>query len=646
MSSSRGKGIDFSYGADFSSFPTTNPEIGADDEHNIEEGGGQESQHSNPTSTARKPPIKSDIFEKHFNKVSTGEKTFQATCNYCGKGFKWKVGGGYGTLRNHLVTKHPTETGISRSQTQITGYETSPNPTSLFRYSDEKNREELAKLVSVEHLAFNFGEKLNFVTYCQNALNPAAKRVPRTTLTRTIKKLYKKGKAEFQNFFFNFKGRVSLCCDIWSDHWQQHHYLGITCHWIDDAWCIQKRLLAYRVFDESHNAQNLWRMINMILEEYNLVQKIFSISVDNASANTVAINELENICRPSIGGKFFHVRCTCHIINLCVQDGIKSLDHFISPIRTAISFLWSRPNLRKDWVRFCKINKMRPKNFPKDVPTRWNSTYELLNESFPYKDLLCTFFSSIQNNIILLPQQWSVCEKILRLLETFNNATYNLSGVYYPTAHLLVMDCVNISCVFDEYVQDRELSPCVLSMASKWLKYFIEIPRVNLVATVFNPNIKIEGLQNLLYLYYENMQQFYNNPINIPEYITYTIIDIKKIIQDLINEYSDRIGASSSSAQAHIPIIDTTKYSKADLLILQRQKRPRGGMSTSNMEFDTYLMTSFELGEHAATSFPILQWWKDHTEQFPILAAIAKEVLASPVSTVAVEQAFSTGGIF
>ena len=62
------------------------------------------------------------------------------------------------------------------------------------------------------------------------------------------------------------------------------------------------------------------------------------------------------------------------------------------------------------------------------------------------------------------------------------------------------------------------------------------------------------------------------------------------------------------------------------------------------MEFDTYLMTSFELGEHAATSFPILQWWKDHTEQFPILASIAKEVLASPVSTVAVEQAFSAGG--
>ncbi|KAK3204626.1 hypothetical protein Dsin_018672 [Dipteronia sinensis] len=37
-------------------------------------------------------------------------------------------------------------------------------------------------------------------------------------------------------------------------------------------------------------------------------------------------------------------------------------------------------------------------------------------------------------------------------------------------------------------------------------------------------------------------------------------------------------------------------------------------------------------------------WWKDHEQIFPILAIIAKQILGTPVSTVAVEQEFSADG--
>ena len=38
---------------------------------------------------------------------------------------------------------------------------------------------------------------------------------------------------------------------------------------------------------------------------------------------------------------------------------------------------------------------MRPKGFSRDVPTRWNSTYELLNDSNAYKELFCDFNYSV-----------------------------------------------------------------------------------------------------------------------------------------------------------------------------------------------------------------------------------------------------------
>ncbi|CAO2816523.1 unnamed protein product [Amaranthus hypochondriacus] len=44
------------------------------------------------------------------------------------------------------------------------------------------------------------------------------------------------------------------------------------------------------------------------------------------------------------------------------------------------------------------------------------------------------------------------------------------------------------------------------------------------------------------------------------------------------------------------------------------------------------------------SNFEILAWWKDQTKRYPILQKMAKDVLAIPISTVASESAFSTGG--
>ncbi|KZV15951.1 hypothetical protein F511_25368, partial [Dorcoceras hygrometricum] len=41
--------------------------------------------------------------------------------------------------------------------------------------------------------------------------------------------------------------------------------------------------------------------------------------------------------------------------------------------------------------------------------------------------------------------------------------------------------------------------------------------------------------------------------------------------------------------------------------------------------------------------FDILRWWAQKKQVYPILSLMAKEILACPVSTVAVEQAFSMG---
>ena len=45
-----------------------------------------------------------------------------------------------------------------------------------------------------------------------------------------------------------------------------------------------------------------------------------------------------------------------------------------------------------------------------------------------------------------------------------------------------------------------------------------------------------------------------------------------------------------------------------------------------------------------ASDFNVLIWWKLNSHRFPILSNMARDVLAAPISTVASESAFSTGG--
>ena len=80
-------------------------------------------------------------------------------------------------------------------------------------------------------------------------------------------------------------------------------------------------------------------IIKTIFEEYKIDNKIFAIGFDNTSNNTVTIPHLIILCNLYFGGQFFHQRCACHVLNLCVQHGLALLQDHITPIRNALHYL-------------------------------------------------------------------------------------------------------------------------------------------------------------------------------------------------------------------------------------------------------------------------------------------------------------------
>ena len=65
--------------------------------------------------------------------------------------------------------------------------------------------------------------------------------------------------------------------------------------------------------------------------------KVWTVTVDNASYNDVALenlqNDLELVNKLPLDGKFFHVRCCAHILNILVQCGLGGISSTIHNVR-------------------------------------------------------------------------------------------------------------------------------------------------------------------------------------------------------------------------------------------------------------------------------------------------------------------------
>ena len=237
--------------------------------------------------------------------------------------------------------------------------------------------------------------------------------------------------------------RFSATMDMWTSN-QNKGYMCITVHWIDDNWQMQKRIIKFIHVKGNHTGSNLATEFIKGVMSWNIEKKLFALTLDNASSNDKCVREvvieLHKRSPMICDGAFFHVRCLCHILNLVAQDGLKVIASSVQNIRATVVIVKNSP---LQWEEFqkCAIecDLDNTSGLPLDVPTRWNSTYEMLSQAIYYRrafDRLLYLNEGKYDKCAPSNEEWDMAESLCKCLQKFHDATKLFSGNQYPTANL------------------------------------------------------------------------------------------------------------------------------------------------------------------------------------------------------------------
>jgi hypothetical protein len=576
-----------------------------------------------------------------------GEVRVVAICKLCKSRLSGKSANGTGHLKRHMLSCKKKTEQANLVQTRL-----ALNPDGSYRnweYRPDVARAELCRLIARLDLPLSIADNDAWDDYIQRAHNPRYKRVSRFTTSRDFSKLFNEKLHHLKNEVMPGVSSVCLTSDIWSGN-AKEDYITVVAHYITSEWELKKAVVGFKLIEVTHSGINIAEIIAGVLGDWGLLDKVFSVSLDNASANTSAMLTLSPLLAGYLGydidplnpsKKIYHVvhqRCACHILNLIVKSGLKRLKPHIEVFRSAINFLNSSNHRIAQFKNYCIAKGVRPRKFALDMDVRWNSTYLMLKHLMPYRSVFSVFINSQSGYPLLNEQHWYIADKVLQFLELFYDSTVVLSGVYYPTSPLVLHHILEIASHLHEFEHDNTLAAVVVPMKNKFLKYWKNVPLLYSFAFILDPRAKLKGLGNVL-----DLLALSNNM----SYIDY-FAEVKSELHKLYDKYESKFGAARPARITH-PSGLTGKRKQAwgkiygGSVFSGPSSASAGSIVSPGLSELTVYLDSDNVVAYD-DDFDILNWWHEHKLTYPVLCTLAKDIMTVPVSTTSSESTFSLTG--
>ncbi|CAE6411444.1 unnamed protein product, partial [Rhizoctonia solani] len=260
-------------------------------------------------------------------------------CPECLKFDSWKVwknnlGGGVSSdIRKHMYTKHRAAYFAACKRI---GYnperldEGDENDDICEPVTPEGILRHLTEWFAADDISFNMvshrGFRRFFSYIGQGRLT--TKDIPdRHSVASMAEKLSTEAKERIKREIRDSPGRINCTSDLWSDD-SQRSFMCITTHFYNKDRQMVNCLIAFRVVEGTHAGAHLAEIFFETLDEFGIVSKLGLITLDNASNNDTFMAQLE-VYMAARGMDFDRhgnrLRCFPHVINLAVQDILAAL---------------------------------------------------------------------------------------------------------------------------------------------------------------------------------------------------------------------------------------------------------------------------------------------------------------------------------
>ncbi|KAM0826474.1 hypothetical protein ACQ4PT_068854 [Festuca glaucescens] len=499
-------------------------------------------------------------------------------------------------------------------------------------------RKELALMICVHEYPLSIVEHALFRKFCKT-LQPLFKMVCRNTIRKDILEMHAAQKELMVRYFANLKYRVAITSDMWTAGHQKKGYMVVTAHYIDESWNLKSFLLRFAYVPCPHNGEVICQALYECLVDWHLEGKVSTITLDNCTSNDKAVEELTdklNTQSLMLNGKYLHMRCCAHVLNLIVKDGTNVLEKGIGRVRDSVAYWSATPKRHERFEKMAKtLNIAYSRRLNLDCKTRWNSTYIMLDIALQYIPIFEKLNKReklfAKENCCPTDEDWNFARELCDRLKVFFDITVLFSGTKYVTANLFFpkISAIRLSIRKWSTSDDPLIKKMSEEMKTKFEKYWKDVHGLMAVATVLDPRYKLHMLQALfgsLYGY---------------EYANREVERIRNLMVDLLEEY--RPVEDGGCASKHGSTAASTVGTDEALQIFSAymSSQPVVSASLVRTELDLYLE---EPNITMTTELDIIGWWKFGGIKYPTLQRMAHDILPIPVTTVASESAFSTSG--
>ncbi|KAM0919899.1 hypothetical protein ACQ4PT_007891 [Festuca glaucescens] len=409
-------------------------------------------------------------------------------------------------------------------------------------------------------------------------LNPTVKIPSYADLMSTFLDVFDNEKAKLKEKFAALCGRVCLSVYVW--HYDPlSAFLCLSVHYIDDEWERHQKIITFRAMDTICNAEKMSDVILMVIRDWGLCGKVFSIILDDAFIDdSVASNVKAHLLKENsscANRSLFVVRYGTHLLDQVIQVGLDELDKVMEKSAN------------------CSKHMMGPNSSAVHYP---NYKYAPSQED------------------------WGEARKMCETLEEFHQYMDTIQCLHAPV-HLFdkIQDVKGDLRHGLKYYGDGSYSNMLKKMQQMFKKYWKLCCLHLCLPLVMDPSYSLKHVTNSR-RYYTNDTDGYSD-------------DVRDTLPSLFYEYSGQIedpSCTSASKTSKETVVSEDGINEDDL---SPAYCDHYGDKCNKVRPTTELGHYLHEPGYCRGQTSVLQWWKEHNLTYPTIARMARDKLAIPYRT-------------